>query len=74
MPGLTCVQADEPEGEHGQCADQQQDFEALSIPATCVSQAEAPAVVLDVAEGFFDLHALGVEALDLPTGMFVVGQ
>lgn len=51
-------QTEEPVKECSQRGDQEEYFEALAVAAPGVSETESPAMVLDVAKGLLDLHAL----------------
>ena len=61
-------QADQPQHEAGEERDQEQDLEALGPGRTRITQGEAPAMVLEVAEGLLDLHSAAVGTLDQARG------
>ena len=67
-------ESEQPIGQGSERGDEEQDLDALRALGTCVAQSEAPSVALEVAEGFFDLHTLGVELPDGCTGMPAMGQ
>ena len=67
-------ESQQPQNQRGQRGDEQQCFEALGAFRSSVAQSESPSVALEVANGLFDLHALGVDALYARAGSSVMRQ
>ena len=57
-------QSQQPQDERSQGGDEQQGLEPLGAFRARVAQCEPESVALEVANGLFDLHALGVDAFD----------
>lgn len=69
-----CDETEQPQGEGRQGRDQEQDLEALWLRRARVAQRKAPAMALQVAKSFFDLHPACVGALHKVPGAAVVRQ
>lgn len=67
-------EAHQPQNQGGQRSDEQQGLEALGALRSSVAQHESEAGVLEVANRFLDLHALGIDALDSSTRPAMMGQ
>ena len=62
LTAVTNVQAGHHRGDIGQHRDQQQDLDALALARPVHAEAQPEQGTLDIAEAFFNLHALPVDS------------
>lgn len=69
-----CREAEQPQNQRGECADEEQYFESLGLSRSRVAQCKAPAVAFEITKRFLDLHAPSVNSLDQRASPALMGQ